>query len=402
MSSGFRNRRDLDNGPAAHLLGPCFPLTSPVPGRHPWAAQPGCARGAQRGARAGPLQLSFPSPRGPSGGSGENGSLPRGRAAAGPPGPSLPSEPGPPRSPARPWPGPRPRAPAARAQAPSARSPEGSGRRAPEVRRGTRRDPGARGFGAWLRGAGGRPAGGPRDPRRGRPAGPGGPGRGPGGASEPGGARGLWFPGPGVGVGEAGRRWVSRPRLRPRRPGRTWRRQGVQRGLPPHPPTKESQVLRPGGLGCDTGVFRLPLGSWAPSWACRGAWGTCHLAHPFLLPSISECNPRALSSPFWTRGSLNGPGRRLWDGEAVPLAALTVPGSPFRAPAGPGSQPRTPPAEPEGAPGRPALARTPRVRTRIQRDSLAVLPRQSCNPKPGMPVLGAGLLHTKTCVNYCK
>lgn len=105
----------------------------------------------------------------------------------------------------------------------------------------------------------------------------------------------------------------------------------------PSPPRKPgASAWGAGGLGCDAWVFCLPLGSWAPSWGFPRSLGNRRPRSPrFSGPSISKFNPGAPSFPFWTRVAPIGPGCRLWDGEAVPLVALTAPGSPFRLPAGP-------------------------------------------------------------------
>lgn len=90
-------------------------------------------------------------------------------------------------------------------------------------------------------------------------------------------------------------------------------------------------------------------------------------------------------------------GCRFWLGEEVPLEAPRARGSPFRIPAERGSQSCSPPLNQKRELGRRALARTTCSNPHpTPGENFTVLPGQSCNPKPGVPVLGGGLLLTKT------
>ncbi|XP_037595402.1 translation initiation factor IF-2-like [Cebus imitator] len=209
--------------------------------------------------------------------------------------------------------------------------------------------------------------------------------------------------GPGIAGRGKARSWVARP-VRPRECAAS-----RSRALAPPEPRSQAcrsaagrgasrwETSRPGGLQGSGRLRGLGVG-----WPGRedsalhpkelkprpteGTASAFFLFGPVAVLSGPEGHRPALE---WESGPFGVPGR------------ANLPGSPFRLPAGQG------PAVTFSRPlnrKRLALARTPHVRICIShpgRTSL-LLPGQSCNPKPGVPVLGGGLLHTERCFKSCK
>lgn len=123
--------------------------------------------------------------------------------------------------------------------------------------------------------------------------------------------------------------------------GQPWRRQGVQLGLP------RALGGLPGKPGALAGLGKLCLGV-PPSLGVPGS--ELRLSEAALIPLTQAFSSTPSTFPFLTEcpvfsfldkgAALHRPktGGRIWNGEAVPSASWTAPGSSFRLPAGRGPQ----------------------------------------------------------------
>lgn len=123
--------------------------------------------------------------------------------------------------------------------------------------------------------------------------------------------------------------------------GQPWRGQGVQLGLP------RALGGLPGKPGALAGLGKLCLGV-PPSLGVPGS--ELRLSEAALIPLTQAFSSTPSTSRFLIEcpvfsfldkgAALHRPkaGGRIWNGEAVPSASWTAPGSPFRLPAGRGPQ----------------------------------------------------------------